>query len=63
MSDCGLKDRWRIGQRSYQVVTVGYASKINDRDGLRREKTQLNNVLFLIPQCVYIVRSHRLKDR
>jgi len=26
MSDRGLKDRWRIGQRSDQVVTIGYAS-------------------------------------
>jgi hypothetical protein len=26
MSDRGLKDHWRIGQRSDQVVTIGYAS-------------------------------------
>jgi hypothetical protein len=63
MSDCRLKDHWRIGQRSNQVVTIGYSSQINDRDRLRRTKGELNNVLFPIPQLVKTARFYRFKDQ
>jgi hypothetical protein len=53
MSDRGLEDRWRI-------VIIGSTSQINGRDELRGEKEELNISLVLIPQLVYIIRSHRL---
>jgi hypothetical protein len=52
MSDPRLKDHWRIGQRSDQVVIVGYAHQINDRDRLWRAKGELNDSLVPISQLI-----------
>jgi hypothetical protein len=56
MSDHGIKDSWRI-------VTIRSTSQINDRDELWGAKGELNDLVVLIPQLVWIVISHRLEYR
>jgi hypothetical protein len=45
MSDCGIEDHWRI-------VTIRYASQINDMDELRGAKEELKKSPVTIPQLV-----------